>query len=137
MFPRPQSGISAHLCPGCGGVWIDPSLEPLLDAASVAQALRRLATDAARRAPFGGSLGTNAVGCPVCGILMDRHPYPGHEVVVDSCPAHGTWFDGGELQRIIPPVESPPAAGPFRSAGIPTPERPRRRGRPRRRRRDT
>ena len=40
--------------------------------------------------------------CPVCIGQMHRHNYKGKSgVIVDTCPKHGTWFDGGELGKLL------------------------------------
>ena len=47
------------------------------------------------------------VACPVCRTLMNRKNYgAGSGVVVDVCSKHGTWFDTGELPRVLAFVES-------------------------------
>lgn len=37
-------------------------------------------------------------GCPHCDAPMS--PLPFGEVMLDSCPAHGTWFDRDEIARV-------------------------------------
>jgi Zn-finger nucleic acid-binding protein len=47
------------------------------------------------------------VACPVCHVLMNRRSFgAGSGVVVDTCARHGTWFDPGELPRVLAFVES-------------------------------
>ena len=113
MVARVEGGLSAHLCPTCGGVFIDQALARRVDASMVAGALHRLATDAARRAPFGGSLGVNRIACPVCRALMELRQHERIQITVDVCPAHGVWFDRGELQRVTDRI----AASPYRTSG--------------------
>lgn len=45
--------------------------------------------------------------CPACAALMHRRNFGGRSgVVVDVCALHGTWFDAGELPRVLAFVES-------------------------------
>jgi len=100
-------------------MWLGSALASRIstDVHGVAEAVRRLAEDAARRAPFGGSFGQLAVTCPTCGGAMDRIHHQRSGVVVDVCPSHGSWFDRGEVQRIVELAKSSRGqGGPFREA---------------------
>jgi len=45
--------------------------------------------------------------CPVCHAMMNRKSFgAGSGVIVDVCSKHGTWFDAGELPRVLAFVES-------------------------------
>jgi Zn-finger nucleic acid-binding protein len=47
------------------------------------------------------------VSCPACRALMNRRNFgAGSGVIVDVCSKHGTWFDTGELPRVLAYVES-------------------------------
>jgi Zn-finger nucleic acid-binding protein len=47
------------------------------------------------------------VPCPECGKLMNRVNFAKRSgVVLDSCAAHGTWFDADELRRVIEFIRS-------------------------------
>ncbi|MGD0527080.1 MAG: zf-TFIIB domain-containing protein [Polyangiaceae bacterium] len=47
------------------------------------------------------------VPCPVCHSMMNRRSFgAGSGVIVDTCAKHGTWFDRGELPRVLSFVES-------------------------------
>jgi len=47
------------------------------------------------------------VACPVCASMMNRRNFGGGSgVIVDVCAKHGTWFDAGELPRVLSFVES-------------------------------
>ena len=42
------------------------------------------------------------IRCPFCGDLMLRHNFGKVSgIIVDGCAKHGTWFDVGELARIL------------------------------------
>jgi Zn-finger nucleic acid-binding protein len=47
------------------------------------------------------------VACSVCHAMMNRRSFgAGSGVIVDTCAKHGTWFDAGELPRVLSFVES-------------------------------
>ena len=87
-----------HECPRCGGMFVPrevladilcraESSGPLPDA----QRGRVTALDQVRYVP-----------CPLCHTSMNRMNFgKSSGVIVDVCRAHGTWFDAGELTRVI------------------------------------
>lgn len=85
-------------CGACGGQFVQhDTLRTLLqrhEVQSVAPvSMRRPGTtaDAVRYVP-----------CPVCKALMNRKNFGTTSgVIVDVCKAHGTWFDAGELPRVL------------------------------------
>ncbi len=45
---------------------------------------------------------TSYIPCPICSSLMNRKNFGGMSgVIVDVCKKHGTWFDLGELPRVL------------------------------------
>jgi Zn-finger nucleic acid-binding protein len=47
------------------------------------------------------------IACPACGSMMNRRNFGGNSaVIVDVCAKHGTWFDAGELPRVLAFVEA-------------------------------
>lgn len=45
--------------------------------------------------------------CPICQQLMNRRNFGRSSgIIVDICTGHGTWFDSGELSRVIAFAES-------------------------------
>jgi Zn-finger nucleic acid-binding protein len=45
---------------------------------------------------------SNYIPCPACASLMNRKNFGGVSgVIVDVCKQHGTWFDVGELPRVL------------------------------------
>ncbi len=45
---------------------------------------------------------TSYIPCPECTSLMNRKNFGGMSgVIVDVCKRHGTWFDLGELPRVL------------------------------------
>ena len=106
---RVHSSVLAG-CKRCGGLW--------LDAASVARLTRARDEElerAARRVN-GVFVRTGAVpnrmaaiSCPVCAAPLRRVEIPDSMHSVDTCDAHGTWFDrdnGDELQMFVTAFEA-------------------------------
>ncbi len=86
-----------HECPRCGGMFVRREyLTEVLCNAELggglrASGLRREAIDEVRYLP-----------CPLCHASMNRVNFGRVSgVIVDVCKMHGTWFDAGELTRVI------------------------------------
>jgi Zn-finger nucleic acid-binding protein len=114
--PRCQLALTANLvsdtlvdpCDRCGGLWLDHGV------------LERVIEERRRQPTLGVALGrlpptativdTHKVvylHCPECGTHMNRNNFAKRSgVIVDVCPAHGIWFDNGELACIIEFVRS-------------------------------
>ena len=42
------------------------------------------------------------IKCPVCGTMMNRVNFGTRSgVIIDRCPDHGVWLDGGELRHLL------------------------------------
>ncbi len=85
-------------CGHCGGIWLDTKTVDHLRTTrdtDVQEAARRLVAIIQRvdRAPL--------LSCPVCKTAMQRTEAPGTMHFIDTCVAHGTWFDGLELPQFI------------------------------------
>jgi Zn-finger nucleic acid-binding protein len=91
-------------CEECGGQFVEHALlTSLLEAREIAGLA---VTRRARRSTLGISA-VRYIPCPSCRALMNRKNFGGESgVVVDVCSAHGTWFDAGELPRVLAFVES-------------------------------
>lgn len=94
-----------HDCPQCGGQFVEHD------------AMRDLVERHDRLDPhLGRPVATSAmpvdtrvryVRCPACGVLMNRRNFGASSgVIVDVCSKHGTWFDPGELPRVLSFIES-------------------------------
>jgi Zn-finger nucleic acid-binding protein len=87
-----------HECPRCGGLFVS----------------RDVLADILTRAELGGPLppasapknamldAVTYLPCPTCRTSMNRVNFGRLSgVIVDVCKKHGTWFDAGELTRVI------------------------------------
>ncbi len=100
-----EGAVGLLECSRCAGVWLGTDAFRALER----QALRE-ETDldralAATPAATHGSTDSPAPlyrPCVVCGKLMHRRNFGRKSgVIVDTCSAHGVWFDLGELERIL------------------------------------
>lgn len=96
-------------CPGCAGLWLEHAkLEAL------AKAAREREVPTAGRGPKPGyqrpqarQQGPLYRPCPSCGSTMNRRNYGRTSgIIIDSCKAHGTWFDADELPGILAWIEA-------------------------------
>ncbi len=93
-------------CNRCGGVWADSAIAKeiveKLDA-EIARLADTAALLAAKRA--GGPLPpeSNVRCCPECSRSLDRVHTASTNL--DVCQSHGTWFDRGELSRVMKILE--------------------------------
>jgi Zn-finger nucleic acid-binding protein len=85
-------------CGQCGGQFVEhPLLRHLLH-----QHEHAALPGAPRRLPAVPDPRNSYVACPVCAALMNRKNFGAVSgVIVDVCQKHGTWFDLGELPRVL------------------------------------
>jgi Zn-finger nucleic acid-binding protein len=96
----PGSLGRAHECPRCGGIFVPRDvLAEILCAAELGGALR----EGPHRSPGPGAVEpVHYVSCPQCHNAMNRVNFGKVSgVIVDVCKVHGTWFDPGELTRVV------------------------------------
>jgi len=101
-------------------MWVGPAVTTQLTRTlDVLVAATRLAEEAARRVPLAGRVAQTSVYCPICRAMMQRLHYQNADLVLDSCTAHGTWFDRGEMQRVAQLVTAMRGKdqGPYRGGG--------------------
>jgi Zn-finger nucleic acid-binding protein len=95
---------SLHDCGRCGAQFVEHSaLRDLLERHD------ELDIPVARPPPVGWKANASVryLPCPVCHAMMNRKNFGAASgVVVDLCSKHGTWFDAGELPRVLAFVES-------------------------------
>lgn len=108
----PMQSVDLHLggtffierCERCLSLFFDPNeIETVVEqsASGAFQVdLLRLGELAAR--PVGGRAATRYYACPVCSTAMNRVNFGARSgVIVDQCPKHGVWLEGGELRRLL------------------------------------
>lgn len=107
LAPRLVDDLVIDECMGCRGIFLDHV------------AIQRTITDRrqARAEALLGALpqtitfdrpppGKMYIKCPICRVVMNRKLFAtGSGVIVDVCRSHGTFFDVGELPRIIQYVQ--------------------------------
>lgn len=91
-------------CETCLSLFFDPNEVETLIERSAAGGFqvdhRRL--DELSRAPQGARAAPRYYACPVCRTAMNRVNFGARSgVVVDQCPKHGMWLEGGELRRLL------------------------------------
>jgi Zn-finger nucleic acid-binding protein len=97
-------------CPGCGGLWVDRRATERIFADHEEQEAVLEMNAGQEEAPQDSARlpkGRVYVPCPVCRKLMNRSSFAsGSGIVIDWCKQHGTWFDRGELARIVSFIRS-------------------------------
>ncbi len=97
----PEAGVFE--CTSCGGLFVDHTAFATLAAEKEHTAL---VFDGPPPPPSTRLSSTDAevhyVKCPVCREVMNRINFGKRSgVIVDLCGLHGTWFDPGELTRVL------------------------------------
>ncbi len=90
-----------HACERCGGQMVTHGL---LRALVEQRAVLGNAVPSPGDAPRGNPLAdpVHYRPCPHCGQLMNRKNFGGVSgIIVDVCSVHGTYFDAGELPRVL------------------------------------
>lgn len=94
-----HEGIRAEVCMRCHGVWFGQGL--LEEAIRTAVKRSPLPGEGAEGPAHGGVEPVHYARCPVCRGGMSRFPLAQKPlVIIDRCPAHGDWCDGGELGQL-------------------------------------
>jgi Zn-finger nucleic acid-binding protein len=90
-----------HECKGCGGLWLDKkTFQEICTHEEAQEAVLGCQNQAVGPAV---QLKTRRayIPCPECRKLMNTKNFSGSGIVLDWCRDHGSWFDRGELQKII------------------------------------
>lgn len=92
---RATGDVALYACTRCGGAWFDApaSMAVLQGKADPSEVQRRSNPPAPRSGP------ERSRPCARCGEAMLPYPFGG--VMLDTCPAHGTWFDHEEIERVV------------------------------------
>src|SRR6202453_845041 len=96
-------GSNLRECPKCEGIWTDAETIRQICASREQQAaVLGMATHLPSNDGVELEKQIRYLPCPVCGELMNRVNFANFSsVIVDVCRQHGTWFDRGELRRIV------------------------------------
>jgi Zn-finger nucleic acid-binding protein len=94
----PGEDKRVHECPRCGGMFVArDALADILCSAEIGGALAQVSSSAP---PALDEI--RYLPCPQCHAAMNRVNFGRVSgVIVDVCKTHGTWFDAGELTRVI------------------------------------
>lgn len=107
---RAELQYDVRFCHGCGGVWTDIAASTALrdfGEAAIAQLSREVAFEASNLASPDG---TRERVCPQCQQALAQRNIGG-KVLIDVCPAHGTWFDRDEIVQVIEAMRKPVPGG--------------------------
>ncbi len=86
-----------HECPRCGGMFVPR--DALAEILCRAEGQGAFPTGTPRALALGE---VTYIPCPLCHTTMNRTNFGKVSgVIVDVCRKHGTWFDGGELTRVV------------------------------------
>jgi Zn-finger nucleic acid-binding protein len=91
-----------HACQRCGGQMVTHGLlRALLEQReALGRAVPSAPADVPRGNPLDSPLRYRA--CPTCSSMMNRKNFGGTSgIIVDVCSLHGTFFDEGELSRVL------------------------------------
>jgi Zn-finger nucleic acid-binding protein len=98
----PVGSAPAFGCNACGGLWLEPEaavhvMQGLGDALDSELAATSKNQSRVSKSPAPPDAGSRA--CPRCAQPMMRVVVG--ETTVDTCAAHGTWFDKNELDGVV------------------------------------
>jgi Zn-finger nucleic acid-binding protein len=99
LFPGDAHGVRLLGCGVCGGIFLDN-----VGSTRIVSAHDEKIADMAERARMRAATAVDTrpadLPCPSCAAPMRRVNARG-VVEIDICASHGTWFDGGELNRVM------------------------------------
>jgi Zn-finger nucleic acid-binding protein len=105
---RASSGVVLEGCGECGGIWLEnANAQRALQ--TFDRTLNTLSTQASAHAKREPAV-TPRVSCPACNVPMGRTRVANTNIDLDTCAAHGTWFDRGELAAVLDALRPRPAA---------------------------
>lgn len=96
---RALADATAYECSACRGVFVEAELLPrITDALDLGGEILTRWPRGRRAEPPDSRM---YLPCPRCSELMKRRLFAeGVKVVIDTCDAHGTWFDDSELRAV-------------------------------------
>jgi Zn-finger nucleic acid-binding protein len=108
LFEGRRAESKLRGCGHCGGVWLDVAAAQAV-VSGAARDLTALAAQAAAHSTVSPDVNLGPLPCPVCGLALGRVAIPGTAIEIDSCAAHGSWFDADELRLVaLAYAEFPP-----------------------------
>ncbi len=99
LFTVRAGVVDVHGCGICGGIWLDNAGSRAITQHNDPQ-ISALAARAAMNAAVRSGPRAEPIDCPVCNKRMQR-VNAAQLAELDICAQHGTWFDAGELGRIV------------------------------------
>lgn len=99
LFAVQASGVTVQGCGVCGGIWLDNEGSIAIISRDDSQ-IAALAGRAERSAAIPRGSSPARVDCPICKKQMERI-HTAQRAELDICREHGTWFDAGELRRVM------------------------------------
>ncbi|MBI5535917.1 MAG: zf-TFIIB domain-containing protein [Deltaproteobacteria bacterium] len=100
LFEGRTSNVVMNGCGACGGLWLDNDGSRLV-VAKVDNDVAELASRAEANATNEVDTVAGGLPCPVCQAVLKRVHVSKADLDLDICGAHGTWFDRGELQKVM------------------------------------
>lgn len=91
-------------CDQCLGLFFDPGeLDALLQATVTnVYTINRKRLANISNTPYRNDYALSYIKCPVCATIMNRVNFGKHSgVIVNRCPEHGLWLDGGALRQLF------------------------------------
>src|SRR5690606_29947112 len=99
-------------CTSCYGIWLDAAAvervirergdKAIIPLRELGMTGRRAALDTGGAAAAAPPSRAMYLPCPDCGTIMNRVNFGRRSgIIIDTCKSHGTWFDDGELPRVV------------------------------------
>lgn len=87
-------------CERCGGVFAGNEASERI-VTKIDRGLREIGFQAALGKAPRADRGEPIITCPECLVAMQKIRIDSAACSIDACPAHGTWFDVGELEDVM------------------------------------
>jgi Zn-finger nucleic acid-binding protein len=100
LFEGRTANVVMNGCGACGGLWLDNDGSRRV-VAQVDKEVEELASRAEANATNEVDTVAGGLPCPVCNAVLKRVRIAKADLDLDICGAHGTWFDRGELQKVM------------------------------------
>lgn len=101
---HPTHGV--YPCDNCGGMWLDHAATQALRT-SQDESVAAVSQKVAAHAPVILQADRPGRCCPLCRNQLEKAQI--HDVRIDYCPTHGTWFDRGEIAAVCEAARTGPS----------------------------